>query len=250
MDSTANVFKASAASAFAKRHRLLLGTALLSLAAILVTCAVRAAQASAPESRGAERTPFLLVASPELSDPIFEQTVILMLPPTAMPIVAGVVINKPTKITLGQLFPHSSRIKNERQTVYFGGPVDLNSPAALIRSSRAPDGMSHLFENVYMGSDTSSIREILERPESDKDVRLFFGRSQWSVDQLHSELLQGAWTIAPATPEIVFSPEPAKIWQTLEQQAKMREVREDFSGPQQSFGFCALPIGARGRGFY
>jgi len=234
--------KASVVSAFAERHRLPVAAALLSLAAILVTCAVGAALASAPESHGTERTPFLLIASPELSDPIFEQTVILMLPPSATPIVAGVVINKPTKITLGQLFPHSSRIKNEGQTVYFGGPVDLNSPAALIRASRAPDGMNHLFENVYMSSDTSSIRQILERSESDKDLRLLFGRAQWSVDQLHSELLQGAWTIAPATPEIVFSSEPAKIWRNLEQQAKMREVREDLSGPEQRFGFCALRI--------
>ena len=248
MDSSAKIFKTSAASASAK-HRGLAATVLLSLAGILMTCAVRAAQTKAPEPFGTGRTPFLLVASPEMSDPVFEETVILMLPPTEMPLVAGVVINKPTTITFGQLFPHSSRIKNEQQTVYFGGPVNLNSPAALIRASRAPDGMNHLFENVYMSSDTSSIRKIMERPESDKDFRLLFGRAQWSVDQLHSELLEGAWTIAAATPEIVFSAEPAKIWRSLEQQAKMREVREDLGGPDQ-IRLCAQEITACGRGFY
>lgn len=248
MDSSAKIIKASAASGSAKR-RALAATVLVSLAGILMTRAVRAAQARAPEPFGTEHAPLLLVASPEMSDPVFEETVILMLPPTEMPLVAGVVINKPTTITFGQLFPHSSQIKNEQQTVYFGGPVDLNSPAALIRASRAPGGMNHLFENVYMSSDTSSIRKILERSESDKDFRLLFGRAQWSVDQLHSELLEGAWTIAAATPEIVFSAEPAKIWQTLEQQAKMREVREDFGRPEQ-IGLCAQEVGACGSGFY
>jgi len=247
MDSSRSAYKTAAASALTACHRWLPVTAVLSLAAILAICAVHTAQAGGPESDVTERTPFLLVASPDLSDPLFEQTVILMLPPTAMPIVAGIVINEPTKITLGQLFTHSPHIKNEDQAVYFGGPVDLNSPAALIRAPRAPDGMSHLFENVYIGSDTSSIREVLQGPESDKDVRLFFGRAQWSVDQLHSELLHGAWTIAPATSEIVFSAEPAKIWRNLQHFAKMREVREDFSGPEQSFGLHAPGIGDCGR---
>ena len=242
--------KASAATWSAQPRRSLIAGALVTLAMILVACAVRAAQVAALKSADSGRAPFFLVANPEMSDPVFEQTVILMLPPTEPALVAGIVINKPTKITLGQLFAHSTHIKNEAQTVYFGGPVDLKSPAALIRSAQATGGMSHLLDNVYLSSDKGSIREILQGAESDQEVRLFFGRAQWSVEQLHSELLQGAWTIAPATAEIVFSPEPAKLWRYLEQQAKMREVREDFSGPRQWFGFCALRIGVCGRGFY
>lgn len=252
MDSSANItkIKAGAPTEFAKRQRSLAAAAFFALAAILVACAVHAAEPAVPESRGTEHAPFLLVANPDMSDPIFEQTVILMLPPTETPLVAGIVINKPTKITLGQLFAHSAGIKNEDQTVYFGGPVDLNAPLILVRASRASDGMSHLFENVYMGSDTGSIRAILRGTESDKEVRLFFGRAQWSVDQLHAELLHGAWTVVRASSEIVFSREPAKIWGTLAQQAKLREVRDESSGAEQWFGLCGPGNGGCGGGWY
>jgi putative AlgH/UPF0301 family transcriptional regulator len=130
-----------------------------------------------------------------MPDPLFQQTVILMLPPSELPIVAGIVINKPTKMTLGQLFSHSPAIRNQAQSVYFGGPVDLTSPAILMRASRAPDATTRLFENVYMSDDAAPVRAFLERQESDKDLRLFLGRAQWTVDQLHSEIISGAWVV-------------------------------------------------------
>jgi putative transcriptional regulator len=185
-----------------------------------------------------------------MPDPLFQQTVILMLPPSAMPIVAGIVINKPTKVTLGQLFSHSPAIRNQAQSVYFGGPVDLTSPAILMRASRAPDATTRVFENVYMSDDAGSIRELLMGPESDKDIRLFLGRAQWTADQLHSEILRGAWILSPASPDLVFSPDPASLWRVLVQQAKLRQVEEDFSAVERRFGLCtpwSMEIGARGR---
>lgn len=241
MASPSGRIQAIAAAAVAQRHRTGLATtgiALLSLAALLVTNAVlNAAPRTARALRDTERTPFFLVASPDMPDPLFQQTVILMLPPTAMPIVAGIVINKPTKITLGELFSHAPAIRNQAQSVYFGGPVELASPVVLMRAVQAPDATAHLFENVYMSIDPRSIADILKRPGSEKDVRLFLGRAQWTVDQLHAEILKGAWTLAPARPELVFSSDPAGVWRILAQHAKMREV--DLSGLEQAFGWCA-----------
>jgi putative transcriptional regulator len=256
MESSASGIKASAASAVAERRRTRLAaarTALLSLATILVTCAaLNASPITARELQDTNRTPFLLVASPDMPDPLFQQTVILMLPPTMIPIVTGIVINKPTKMTLGQLFSHSPAIGNQAQSVYFGGPVDLTSPVILMRASRAADATTRLFENVYMSIDAGSIREILKHPESVKDIHLFLGRAQWTVDQLHSEILRGAWTLSPASPELVFSPDPASVWRVLVQRAKLRQV-EDFSALEQPFGLCtplSTEIGACGREVY
>src|SRR5260370_42629142 len=80
------------------------------------------------------------------------------------------------------------------------------------------------FRNLLRGS----VRDFLKRPGSDKDLRLFLGRAQWTVDQLHSEILRGAWIIAAASPELVFSPDPSSVWRVLVQRAKLREVEWSF----------------------
>jgi putative transcriptional regulator len=144
------------------------------------------------------------------------------------------VINKPTKLTLGQFFNRSSSIRNESQPVYFGGPVDLSSESILTRASRSSDTTSRLFENVFISTDTRAIPAILHRPESDKDTRLFLGRAQWTEEQLHAEILQGAWVLAPADPNVVFSSDPENVWRKLIEHARLREVeknegREDIS---------------------
>jgi putative AlgH/UPF0301 family transcriptional regulator len=151
-----------------------------------------------------------------------------MLPPSEPPIVAGIVINKPTKVTFGQLFGNAPAVRNQAESVYFGGPVELTSPTILMRAAQAPDATTRLFENVYMSSDAGSVRDLLKRPGSDKDLRLFLGRAQWTVDQLHSEILRGAWIIAAASPELVFSPDPGSVWRVLMQRAKVREIEWSF----------------------
>jgi putative transcriptional regulator len=243
MRSSTSEIQASAAPTVTQRHRSRVAavrTALLLLATILVNWAtLNAATLTAQELPDTTGTPFLLIASPDMPDPLFQQTVILMLPPSELPIVAGIVINKPTKMTLGQLFSHSPAIRNQAQSVYFGGPVDLTSPAILMRASRAPDATTRLFENVYMSDDAASVRAVLERQESDQDLRLFLGRAQWTVDQLHSEIISGAWVVTAASPELVFSPAPGSIWQKLVQQAKLREIEWNFGVVPGATGFSA-----------
>jgi len=219
--------KSSAAFGLTERvRRLAARTTVLVLAAALVTSTVafNNARIFAQESPDPPRTPFLLVANPDIPDPVFQQAVILILPPSELPLVAGIVINKPSKMTLGQLFHHSPAVRNRDQLVYFGGPVDLTSPAILMRAARAPDAATHIFDDIYMSDDAGSVSAALKRPGSDKDTRLFLGRAQWTVDQLHAEILSGAWIISRARPEVVFSSDPASIWQELVKQSKLREI--------------------------
>ena len=74
--------------------------------AIFVACAALVpASRTAQETKRANVTSFFLVAVPDLPDPTFQQTVILMLPPTQMPLVAGIIVNKPTNIPLRSCSP-------------------------------------------------------------------------------------------------------------------------------------------------
>jgi len=220
----------------------------LALVAMMFACAgPKDLPKAPPDSQDTEHKPFFLVASPDMPDPVFAQTVILMLPPSQEPIVGGIVINKPTPMTLRQLLGPSPAIRDQAQSVYFGGPVDLTTPVVLMRSASAPDATTHLFEDVYMSMDAASIRDFLQRPGAEKDLRFFLGRAQWTPDQLHSEILRGAWVVATASPELVFSPDPGSLWRVLVQRAKLRQVDWKFGVTPAASGFCISDTTRRAR---
>jgi putative transcriptional regulator len=242
MKSSREQIERSAAYAVVERGRLRRHCgiiAMLASATIMVACVVLMAGTGmaqqSPETKGKL---FLLVANRDMPDPVFQHSVILMLPASPMSLVAGIVINRPTKMTMGQLFSGLSKMKRSAQAVYFGGPVDLDSPIVLVRSARAPEAAVRLFEDVYASADARSIAELMQRPGTDKDLRLYLGRAQWTLAQLHSEILQGAWTITAASAALVFSANPDSLWQELMDKAKMRDI--EWSVGDLKWPACAI----------
>jgi putative transcriptional regulator len=198
---------------------------------ILLTCICFPAAAAAA-AQSAETKPFFLVATRALVDPLFEQSVILMLPPQEPPLVAGLIINKRTAIAVRELFPHAPALKNRDDTAFFGGPVDLSEPSVVMRSAQTSSNATRLFEDIYVSTEPSAVAGLLDDPHPAKDLRLILGRAQWTSDQLHAEMMEGSWYMVPATADGVFS-SPESIWQTLVRRAQLQEV----GGP------CAAPPG-------
>lgn len=75
---------------------------------ILVVCAALVPPLTAAREAQSANAPFFLVATRNLPDPIFQQSVILMAPSTQPPLVAGIIINKPTTTLVRELFPQAS----------------------------------------------------------------------------------------------------------------------------------------------
>jgi putative AlgH/UPF0301 family transcriptional regulator len=159
-----------------------------------------------------------------MPDPVFQQSVILMLPPDEPPLVAGVIINKPTDLTLGNLFKQPLALENRNQRVYFGGPVDLAAPLLVVRTARPPKQAIQLWSNVYAVVDADSISEILRDSRSGNDARLYLGRAQWAQEQLRGELLEGAWSVVPVRADLIFEHDSAKVWPMLSQHEHVREI--------------------------
>ena len=193
-------------------------------ATIFVIVALLGAALAVTEPRGANAKSFFLVASRNMPDPVFQQSVILMLPPDEPPLVAGVIINKPTDVTMGNLFRQRLPPENRNQKVYFGGPVDLTVPLLVVRTTRPPKSAIQLWADVYAVADAGSISDILKDPRSGNDARLYLGRAQWALDQLRGELLEGAWTVVPVKTDLIFEHDSAKIWPMLSQHEHVREI--------------------------
>ena len=199
MSSIADLKTCSGGRARWRGPRYMLASAIFVVCAALVPASIRAAQ----ETKGANLASFFLVALPDLPDPTFQQTVILMLPPTQMPLVAGIIVNKPTNIPLPKLFPRAQALKHQANA-YFGGPVEITESSLVMRASEPTGNVTRLFDNVYVSTDPDSITKLLkDEPQPDKNLRVFFGRAQWTLDQLHAEILAGAWYVVDRASIIV-----------------------------------------------
>jgi putative transcriptional regulator len=188
--------------------------------------------ASAQETRPSEGKPYFLVASSDLGDPVFRHSVILMVPSTELPLVAGVIINEPTATPAHMVFPDVPAFKDLPNPTYFGGPVDNGEPTIIARAINPSDQATHLLDDVYVSTDRDSIGAMIKAPAQSADLRVFSGRAQWKSDQLQMEIAEGAWYIAPATSEMIFSPEPTRLWRKLISRAELLEAgRDGFHSP-------------------
>ncbi|SRR5579885_421918 len=214
--------------------RYLAGAAVVLALSIAIVPALRAARETTP---AASTAPYFLVAIPGLPDPVFQQSVVLMLPSSGNLLVRGVIINKATTIPSTKLLPGIATLKNP-PGAYFGGPVGLTEPILFMRSAAPVRGMTRLFDDVYVTADSDSVVKFLRAGTPDaKEMRLFFGRAQWSTDQLHSEMQEGAWYSAPADAELLFSADPGRVWRILIERAQFHEV--DVPGEPRA---CADPL--------
>ena len=154
----------------------------------------------------------MLVATPPLTDPNFDRTVVYVLEHTADGAV-GVVLNRPLDETPpSELYAWSS-LMSAPDTLFSGGPVD---EAALIALARLRGPIDGSWSQVTDG--LGSIDLMLDPHEVAAEVlalRVFRGYSGWGELQLDDELAEGAWMVLPAELADVFCPHPADLWRTV-----------------------------------
>ena len=169
--------------------------------------------------------PYFLVATPQMGDPIFGGSVIMMIPTIDAPLLAGVIINKPTKTSAQEVFPHFPALKDRPNSAYFGGPVDNGEAIVASRTSHPPAKAIQVFDDVYVSADADTIAQIIKDNTDPAKLRVFLGRAQWLNEQLHTEIMAGAWYVAPADAAQVFDADPTHLWRKLVEQGQLQEVR-------------------------
>jgi putative transcriptional regulator len=150
----------------------------------------------------------LLLASPALVDPNFSRTVVLIGAHSdegAM----GVVLNRPSELTVGEAVPQLERAVDEQEPVYVGGPV---RPSAVVFLAEfldpAPAGLLVIGRIGFPSPDA----DIEELTEATARARVFAGYAGWGEGQLEAEIDHGDWIAEPALAEDVFTEVPAELW--------------------------------------
>lgn len=148
-----------------------------------------------------------LIAMPGMVDSSFAGAVIYVCehsPRGAL----GLVINRPTDITLKDLFDRVDLPLDQpqlaAQTVFYGGPVQTERGFVL----HAPTDKTYASTlNVPGGLQMTTSKDVLEHISAGDGPGQFFvalGYSGWSAGQLEEEIAQNGWLTVEADTAIVF----------------------------------------------
>ncbi|HYA75946.1 MAG TPA: YqgE/AlgH family protein [Burkholderiaceae bacterium] len=156
-------------------------------------------------------TAILLVAREDLPDPDFKDSVVLVMNNIG-PAPAGVIINRPTPISVSHLFPDVERLAKLQDKVYFGGPVQLATLSFLFRADTLPEHAIQVLDGVYVSTNLELLRKLLARDKPMEGLRIFIGHSGWLPGQLEAEIARGDWTLTPAKPDMIFERKSEHPW--------------------------------------
>ena len=160
------------------------------------------------------------MASRQLGDPNFAQTVVLVIehgPEGAM----GLVLNRPVQQKLAALLPQLKSLRRSAETLFWGGPVARRQLLMLLSADQAFEETRPVVADLYLSGSRALLERILTRRSRASQVRVYTGYAGWGAGQLERELLQGDWIVAPYEGAAVFSPEPSSVWRKLVDQGAL-----------------------------
>lgn len=199
----------------------LLSVLVCSALGLMLSLAAPARQVAAAE---AAANGVFLVATREIRDPTFRETVVLITQPqNSGPF--GVIINRPLNLRVSELFPENEALRGREDVVYFGGPVGRQSLVFLARTKQMPPRGTRVLNDVYFTPDTAWFNSMLKRADPLQGVRVYAGYAGWALGQLQNEIERGGWHMVPADAETIFDKDPALIWPELIRRATQRMTR-------------------------
>jgi putative transcriptional regulator len=165
------------------------------------------------------RVGLLLVATPQLEDPNFRRSVVLLVEHDIGGGTLGVVLNRPTEVPLDRVLPPWAGLATGPAVVFQGGPVALEHPLALARLPGEDEPLG--WRALDGGAEVARVGVVdLEAPPGLLaaellQLRVFAGYAGWSAGQLRGEVEEGSWYLVPAEAGDVFADRPERLWQDV-----------------------------------
>lgn len=156
-----------------------------------------------------------LVASPMLRDPNFVRSVVLLCEHTEEGS-WGLVVNRRTELTLGDVLPDVPFPASNRLPVLWGGPVETSRMQVLHRLRRGPGEEIEICPDVCLGLEIEDLRDLVRCPPlAGEAIHPIVGHAGWGADQLTSEIRGGAWIVCQADARFVFDVPREAVWEEV-----------------------------------
>jgi putative transcriptional regulator len=170
--------------------------------------------------------PVLLLAMPQVLDPFFHRSVVLLIHHEDEGSF-GFILNRPTGIKVGEILKGMEVLWQgpEESVAYFGGPVRpqlgtvLFAPRSAAEAPSPRDGgeggemdsSTEVVPGLALTQHIGDLAQLAEDPPA--QFRLFLGYAGWGEGQLVEEILRNDWLTAPVSSELIFASDPATVWE-------------------------------------
>jgi putative transcriptional regulator len=182
--------------------------------------------------------PALLLSMPQLADPNFNRTVVLLCRHNEEG-AFGLVVNRPVTTSGPVMIQVRTDATTDRQTletseelqVWVGGPVEPQRSWILVghdEDAAEQQRSVSIVDGLYLSTSPELLRRVLG-PTPPARTRLIVGYSGWKSGQLEAELRASAWLTSEVDRELIFGTPPDRMWETA-----LRRLGADPSTLQMS----------------
>ena len=156
----------------------------------------------------------LLVATPELRDPNFVDTVVLLIEVNDDGAL-GVVLNRPSPVPVAEVLHPWATSVAVPDVLFQGGPVSKDAAIAvalLVDSDDPPLGFRPVVGRLGL-LDLDTPVELVDGTLS--RLRIFAGYAGWGAAQLQGEVDEGSWYVVDGEPYDSFLDDVSSMWSAV-----------------------------------
>jgi putative transcriptional regulator len=155
--------------------------------------------------------PGFLIAVPQLLDPNFARSVVLLMEHNDDGAV-GVIINRPSTINLGEVFENAGLgpCNDPAARVLIGGPVQPDNGMVVHGLGDEAGDSRRLTDAIFVGTNKSCVHRVFDRPGA--RARFVLGFASWAPGQLEREIEMGSWVAGPPDAALVFDTDRPAVW--------------------------------------
>jgi len=156
--------------------------------------------------------PVLLVAMPQVRDPSFHRSVVLLVHHEDEGSF-GFIVNRATEHRIHEILKGLDvgwRGDGE-MVAHFGGPVQQHLGTVLFAPGAVEtEAATEVLPGIALTQHIGDLARLAETPPD--RFRLFLGYAGWESGQLMQEILRNDWLTAPVHTDLVFAADPEQAW--------------------------------------
>lgn len=175
--------------------------------------------------------PLLLLSMPQMSDPNFAQSVVLLCDYTEEG-AFGLVVNRQMTEPAWTMVKTQPPIEVHRDVrLWLGGPVDPERAWVLMSEPQGPDDeQREIAPGVILSASRALTLQMLQAPPT-RRARVVVGYAGWGPGQLEKEIAASGWLTLTVEPALIFGVPPDDMWE-----AAIRRLGADPATLQSSPG--------------
>ena len=175
--------------------------------------------------------PILLLSMPQMADPNFAQTVVLLCDYTDQG-AFGIVVNRQMDEPAWTMVKTDPPVTVDPEVrLWLGGPVNPQHTWVLTAEAQGPDDeQREICPGVVLSVSHQLTLQLLQAPPSNR-ARIVVGYAGWAPGQLEEEIAASAWLTMDVDAGLIFSVPPELMWETA-----LRRLGTDPAQLQTSSG--------------